>query len=454
MLWWIFQQLRVSNQKTRLTVVQKLAESDSPDAVETFIFALKDRAPEVRLAAARALAKFHDPQSVGPLMQLLRDEKPEVRAAAAEALGKQGDPLAVNSLVGLLVDKDQAVRGTVSRSLEKLGWRPGDDSQRVMQILAMGRTSAAVSLGAEAVEPLAEMARSGPPNEQFEAIKALGEIDDPRVKAVMLEVLKKENPALRIAVLGTLERLADPATLPALEKILADSHAGVRGAVVEAMASCGRQKAVPALLRMLMDSSWEVRLAVVRALGSIADTSAVDGVAALLKDTDRDVRESAVVALGRIGDRRAVPALVLALLDVESLVRAAATGALPLVDRQWTQNPSVRLVLPQVKDALSHSEYWVRHSATRLFAQLQVDPETVKAAPAPAAAPLAEEPAHPAFGVLADMLFDHDRDLRLAAVEAFRHLLDRNALVLLAPAMQDSDRNVQLAVRRTMAALE
>ena len=56
MAWWITQQLRVGNVKMRLGVVQKLAQSDSADAVEPLIFALRDRDPQVRMEAARALA--------------------------------------------------------------------------------------------------------------------------------------------------------------------------------------------------------------------------------------------------------------------------------------------------------------------------------------------------------------------------------------------------------------
>jgi len=91
MLWWTYQQLRVSSLKTRLAVVQKLAHADSADSVGPLIFALKDREPEVRAAAAQALGKFQSRLAVGPLLPLVRDSSPEVRAAAAETLGRIGE---------------------------------------------------------------------------------------------------------------------------------------------------------------------------------------------------------------------------------------------------------------------------------------------------------------------------------------------------------------------------
>jgi len=132
-------------------------------------------------------------------------------------------------------------------------------------------------------------------------------------------------------------------------------------------------------------------------------------------------------------------------------VRDAAAAALSQF-RHWEASPEVQPVLPKVKDALEHADYWVRNSAQKLFEQMKLDPEqlpgTSGGAPAPA------DDSHPAFQTLADLLFDQDRDLRLVAVEAFRHLHERNALPLLSGMIQDSDRNVQLAARRALTAME
>ena len=120
MLWWTYQQLRVSNLSTRLAVVQKLAESGD-ESIEPLTFALKDKEAEVRLAAVQALGKLQNRRAVEPLMQSLQDVAPSVRAAAVESLGQLGDPAVVNWLVGLLRDNDAVVRASASRSLERLG---------------------------------------------------------------------------------------------------------------------------------------------------------------------------------------------------------------------------------------------------------------------------------------------------------------------------------------------
>jgi HEAT repeat protein len=371
---------------------------------------------------------------------------------AADCLGLMADTQPVNALVDLLRDSVPAVRAAASRALERLGWQPAKASDRVLQILASGKTSAAASLGAEAVEPLAELMRSGPEPKQLEAVRALGRIEDPRIKALMMEALGRDNPTICIEALGTLVRLGDETCLDAMQKMLSNRHPGVRSAAVEAVAICGQRKAAPTLLRMLKDGSWEVRSSAVRALGALGDVAVVEEIAVLLADPDRDVRESAINALGGIRDRRALPVLVLAMIDRESSLRSAAAAALRRIDRNWENNPAVREALPKIKAALNHSEYWVRHSANQLFAKLKVNPAKVGDAAEHFSAD--EPPSHPAFTALSDMLGDPDRDLRLAAVEAFRELDLRKAANLVGSLVNDRDRNVQLAARQALVELK
>ncbi|MGO9585610.1 MAG: HEAT repeat domain-containing protein [Limisphaerales bacterium] len=416
MQWWTYQQLRASSAKTRLAVVEKLAQSENADSVGPLIFAVKDEDTGVRCAAARALGRFQDRRATEPLIQMLRDAVPLARAAAAEALGKLGDLQAVNWLVAMLRDNDPQVRTIAARSLEKLGWRPGTDSQRVLQILATGKRHQIAALGAEAIEPLLEMLDTGPPNKQLEAVKTLGEINEPPVVHAMLRALKKGSPAVRIAALEALEQFADPSTYAEVERLLGDSNANVRGAAVDTVARCGGAQAVPPLLCILKDSSWEVRRAAAKALGLLGGASAVEGLCGLLRDRDRDVRESAIVALGQICDARAIYLLVLSLLDPESCVRNAAANSLQNVDRHWQQAEGVRQALPEIKAALKHRDYWVRHSAAKLLEQLQVDPNAVEPAP-PAALPPPPARDLPAAvpPLPADLTIGSDRDLRLAA---------------------------------------
>lgn len=452
MLWWTYQQLRISSAKARLAVVQKLLENRDPDAAGPLIFALGDKDAEVRGAAAQGLKHFHDRRAVEPLVKLLHDSVSSVRAAAADTLGHCGDPGAVNHLVGFLRDPDPEVSAAAARSLNRLGWKPGSDSQRTLQLLAMGNMQQLVKLGQEGVDPLLEMLRSGSPNKQFSAVKALAEISDPRVRPAMIEALGYESTAVRVAALGTLERLAEPTAYPEIEKLLRDQDAHVRGAAVEAAFRCGGVRAVPGLTECLKDASWEVRQSAANALGMLGERSAVEGLCGLINDPDRDVRESAIAAIAQLGDRRAIVPLVLAMLDPESSVRAAAASTLNRLDGKWDRHEGISQVVPKILQALSSPDYWVAHSATKLLEQLKIDPKNPPSQ-TPPAAPVEESAPHPALVILAEMLSDRDRDFRMAAAVALGRLREKTAHSILAAAASDSDDAVRQAVQDALAAL-
>ena len=209
MSWWTYQQLRMGTSQSRLAIVEKLSQEYDAGAVGPLVFALKDKSPEVRCAAAQALLRYNDMQAVEPLIGILRDTAPLARAAAAETLGRLGDARAVTPLVALLRDADLVVRGIAVRGLNRLGWQPANESDRVLQILAMGNLQELVAMGPEGVGHLLETLRNGTPNKQYAAVKALGQVTDPRIMPAMKEALKSKTSSVRAAALGVLERAAE-----------------------------------------------------------------------------------------------------------------------------------------------------------------------------------------------------------------------------------------------------
>jgi HEAT repeat protein len=453
MSWWTIQQLRIGNPKNRLSVVEKLSQEYDFEAVKPLIFALKDKSPEVRCTAAKALLRYSDPQAVEPLIQVLRDTEPLARAAAAETLGRLSDVRAIPHLVMLLRDVDVIVRGIAVRSLNRLGWQPESAPDRVLQILAMGNLQQLVAMGPEGVGHLLETLRNGTPNKQFAAAKALGQTNDQRVQPAMLDALKKNIPSVRMAALGVLEKMANPETFTQIEPLLRDETANVRGAAVEAATLCGGQRAVPSLIKCLKDTSWEVRLGAAKALGTLGDTSAVDSLCQVIQDPDRDVRENVIVALGELGDPRAIQPLVLSLLDTENAVRNAASAALYKINRRWDETESAHRALPKIKAAMKHSDYWVCQSASKLLQIFNVDVQSLQDDTANVKLAMKSGPS-PVYALFADLLFDRDRDLRLAAAVSLGRLREKNATAILSTASRDSDYSVRQAALSALTALE
>lgn len=452
MSWLTEQKLRFGSTKTRLAVVEKLAQEYDPAVVEPLIFALKDKSPDVRSAAARALLRYHDPKAVEPLIATLRDTSPIARAAAAETLGRLGDSRAISQLLLLLRDVDLAVRGIAVRGLNRLGWKPDNPSDRVLQILATGELHELVSMGPEGVGHLLETLRNGTPHKQLTAAKALGRVRDPRVQPAMLAALKKNIPSLRIVALGILEREGDPETFAHIKPLMQDADSSVRGAAVEAATACGGKQAVPLLLKSLKDPAWDVRLAAAKALGKLREASAVDGLCQLVQDPDRDVREGVIAALRELADARAIQYLVLALLDQENVVRSSALATLFRLNRQWMDTESAHRALPKIKVALRHQDYWVSHAAVKLLEMLKVDMEALQNEDA-GKLEMKSGPS-PVYALFAELLFDRDRDLRLAAAVSLGRLGDKSAVTILATASRDADFSVRQAASSAVAALE
>ena len=453
MSWWTYQQLRIGSPKSRLATIEKLSLEYDDGAVGPLIYALKDKNSDVRCAAAKALLRYNDKQAVAPLIAILRDTAPLARAAAAETLGRLGDRQAIPQLVGLLRDVDVVVRGIAVRSLNRLEWKPASESDRVLQILAMGNLQELVAMGPEGVGHLLETLRNGTPNKQFAAVKALSKVTDTRVLPAMREALKKKIPAVRVAALGVLEKTADPETFAEVEELLTDDAATVRNAAVEAVTLCGGRRAVPSLLKRLKDTSWEVRQSAAKSLGILGDVSAVEGLCQAVQDPDRDVRESVIVALGEVGDTRAIQPLVLALLDTENAVRNSASAALYKIDRCWDENEAAHRALPKIKAALNHNDYWVCQAASKLLEQFRIDVKSLQDDAAQVKMTMKSGPS-PVYSLFAELLFDRDRDIRLAAAVSLGRLREKNATAILSTASRDSDFSVRQAALSALTALE
>jgi HEAT repeat protein len=453
MSWWTYQQLRIGSPKNRLAVVEKLSLEYSQDAVGPLIFALKDKNPDVRCMAARALLRYNDPKAVDPLIAILKDQVPLARAAAAETLGRLGDPKAMADLIALLRDTDPIVRGIAVRSLNRLGWKPTSESDRVLQILAMGNLQELAAMGPEGVGHLLETLRNGTPNKQYAAVKALGQVTDRRVLPAMQEALKKNVPAVRAAALGVLEKLADPQAYPEIEPLLRDDTPVVRNAAVEAATMCGGRNAVPSLIKCLKDPSWEVRQAAAKSLGVLGEGSAVEALCRVIQDPDRDVRECVIFALGELGDPRAIQPLVFALLDTENTVRNGASAALYKINRRWDESESAHRALPKIKAALKHNDYWVCQAASKLLEQLHIDVQGLQGDTTMVKLAMKSGPS-PVYALFADLLFDRDRDLRLAAAVSLGRLREKSATTILSTASRDPDYSVRQAALSALTALE
>ena len=185
---------------------------------------------------------------------------------AAIALGKIGDKRAVESLIAALRDTNSDVRENAAKALGRIGWKPVNQTERSIYLMALQEWDEVVKIGAPAIAPLIAVLRDEDANVRRNAAKDLGKIGDKR--------------------------------------------------------------AVEPLIAILEDPDWRIRSDAVLALGKIGDKKAVDPLIDALKDKDSSVRRMAAETLGKIGDERAVEPLIAALRDKNLDVRKRQPGHL------------------------------------------------------------------------------------------------------------------------------
>lgn len=178
-----------------------------------------------------ALGSLRAQEAVTPICQILGDKSLGRRYVAAWALGEIGAPAGIPALLQALNDDDSEVRKYATRAL--------------------------IKLNQSAVEPLIAYLATAPPQGGAGAIRALGDIADPRALSPLLAQVDGVNREEAFLALG---KLKDP-------------------------------RAEGALLKGLIDPDWKVRMKAAMALGPVGSTAAVAPLQRTLEDDVHVVRE-------------------------------------------------------------------------------------------------------------------------------------------------------------------
>jgi HEAT repeat protein len=135
-------------------------------------------------------------------------------------------------------------------------------------------------------------------NARKEAVKALGELADPRAIEPLIEILKDWK--VQTETVQALVKIGEPAIDPLIE-VLKDENWRIRKGAVQALGEIGVPRAVAPLLGALKDHDSDVQKEAVRALGKIGEP-AIAPLLAALKNEDDDVQKGAMQALEEIGE--------------------------------------------------------------------------------------------------------------------------------------------------------
>jgi HEAT repeat protein len=265
------------------TVVQK-APAAAAAALPTLTKALQDESPAVRFAAVQALSRS-GPDAVRPLLEALEDKDVKVRAYAAAGLiplKPEAKTVLPTLVKRLKKEPDVIVRQSILRTLGKLGpeavaalTETLKDQEAVVQmaaLIALGQIGPDAKSALPAMKELAQKADD--PRIRSGAVANLAKLG-PEAVPVLVELLKVDDSAVRLACLQGLGRQAKPpmAAVANLAEALTDKEPKVRALAAHILGQIGpdAKEAVPALTKAATDSEGEVRAIIEKALQKIQE---------------------------------------------------------------------------------------------------------------------------------------------------------------------------------------
>jgi HEAT repeat protein len=401
--------LQSDDEKKRLDAIAYLGMRDIHLAQPYLLRALNDENLNVRHQAAKALGAGGAVVAVQPMIEWLADTDPKTRAVAADVLGDIGGPEAAQALTRSLGDTDSTVRQRTVKALGKIGQR--------------GNSSVVIALIPRLEDDKADVRR--------ETIEQLEQLGDKRAVIPLVAKFSDTSRDVRKTAVRAIGKLGDKSAVPALVRLMNDPDEEVRTQAVGSLGLLGATDALDALAEQLSTGSELFRTKVAYALGQISALSGAGkaGEAAMARLVENlavgNTRRAAVDAL-RVAGKAAVPALVAHLAGrlkgdpttaVNLLGESADARATTVLAAELERG---RVAMPLVLKALGSTG----------------DPNALV----------------PVLGALASK----DAAIRLAAMEALRPLLGRDARAgdVLIEHLADEDLEVRVLAAEYLGILQ
>ncbi|HRV82270.1 MAG TPA: HEAT repeat domain-containing protein, partial [Planctomycetota bacterium] len=168
--------------------------------------------------------------------------------------------------------------------------------------------------------------------ERIEAVRALEEVEAPKVVDILVPLLKDREEPVRDTAMDVLSTFKTQPPIDALLLELTEqTDSQVRVGILHALEKGRYPHDGSSVLPCLEDKDWNVRLRALRALGVLGKLEVVPAILPLTQDSESGVRVAALDTLALLKAKETVPAAQAALVDDVWQVRSSAIQALGLV---------------------------------------------------------------------------------------------------------------------------
>ncbi len=322
---YLFSALHDSDESVRRDTISILSLLKDSSSVIELTKALHDPVEMVRSAAADALGELGDDRAVAHLIEALRDKSRNLLYETARALQTLKSEKAIPGLLAATEDEDEDIRRTAIETLGEIGLPsaapdllkllavPSNKNQSDI-VAALGKIKSIDSIPALTRILTEERLNDKDDSLCIAALDALGEIGDPQVVPVLINIFERDDQFMDYSVAQTLGKLKAVAAIPSMLEALNSEDDNLRKIAARTLGEIGDASAVPSLLQALQDNCRSDNWICAEALGDIKDRAAVPVLKKMLRDTSSDTRGAAARALGKIGD----PSIVQGLADLIS----------------------------------------------------------------------------------------------------------------------------------------
>lgn len=241
---------------------------------------------------------------VQALASLCDDPVPSIRSAIVQALATSEDPLALDCLIATLQDADAAVRQLALDTLRPKGDEQLvdplmallDHANPDVQISALNALQAlSVVDDAQLVRALATAFDGAPETVRREIVLALGASADPQAMDLLTAALEDDDAEVRRQAVTALRGKPSDALVNLFVRMLDDTDAVVRMRLINAlkdMPGLDVERVFAPFVALLSDDSLAVRAVAAKALATLGDERAVEHLIGCLVDVEGEEPES------------------------------------------------------------------------------------------------------------------------------------------------------------------